>query len=66
MRLFRRCSNDSSCKSVVINVLALMTCLLLIFPGIAGKFDPYVDNGGTLVGQYRFLSSKVLRCCAVN
>ena len=66
MRLFRRCSYASSCKSVVIDVLALMTSLLLILPGIAGKFDPYVDNGGTLVGQYRFFSSELLHSCAVN
>ena len=38
-------------------MVALMITMLLMFPGVSGKFDPYVDNGGTLVGQYRILSS---------
>ena len=59
MRLSRRYSFAFSSISVVIDVLtrvswmlASITTMLLMFPGVFGKFDPYVDNGGTLVGQY--------------
>ena len=41
-------------------MVVLMISVLLMLPAVSGKFDPYVDNGGTLVGQYRILSSPSL------
>jgi hypothetical protein len=41
-------------------MVALIITVLLMLPSVSGKFDPYVDNGGTLVGQYRILSSPSL------
>ena len=41
--------------------------LLLIFatlPGVYGKFDPYVDNGGTLVGKslHQSVTASISHC----
>jgi hypothetical protein len=41
-------------------IVVLMITALLMLPSVSGKFDPYVDNGGTLVGQYRIPSSPSL------
>ena len=41
-------------------MVVLMITVLLMLPSVSGKFDPYVDNGGTLVGQCRILSSPSL------
>ena len=41
-------------------MVVLIITVLLMLPSVSGKFDPYVDNGGTLVGQCRILSSPSL------
>ena len=33
--------------------LLVLAALLLGFPIVNGKFDPYADNGGTIVGKFR-------------